>query len=448
MTTPVSAPPMLSTPPVPPTLSASSTDSGTRMFLWSCIVGVSAFFVWATIGTLDIISLAVGEVIPSTQIKSLQHLEGGIVRSVRVREGDRVKAGEELVVLEAVRNESEVKELQARITALEIQALRLRTELATPPDAEAVLEIPESLAQRFPRETGEMRNHFTTRQKRLLEQQAMQRAWIIQREQEFNEARSQTHASQELLKHLAEQIGISEQLLQKDLSNRMKHLELLKESTRLKGVIAEAEARQKRLQGALLEGTQRLSTIHTTFLEEAGKELTMVTGTLQELTQRRDKLDDALRRTVLKAPVDGVIKTIHVHTIGEVVMPGGSLLELVPSNDLLVIQAQLPIQEIGFVVAGQTAIIRLDSMGSSGFDTLIGTVIHVSPDSLVDKKGMPYYLARIQTDRDHFTSQDGLHHPLLPGMRVQCAIVTGTRTILAYLFGPWFASMDNALRER
>ncbi|MBF0273338.1 MAG: HlyD family type I secretion periplasmic adaptor subunit [Magnetococcales bacterium] len=424
------------------------TDSGTRLFLWSCIVGVSAFFLWASIGTLDIISLAVGEVIPSSQIKSLQHLEGGIVRSVLVHEGDTVTVGQDLVILEAVRNESEVKELQARITALEIQAIRLRTELATPPGAQTTLEIPESLAQRSPREAQEMRDHFTTRQKRLLEQQAIQQSWITQRDQEINETRSQIHSSQELLKHLSEQVGISEQLMQKDLSNRMKHLELLKESTRLKGVIAEAEARQKRLQGALREGEQRLATIHTTFLEEAGKELSVVTGTIKELTQRLDKLDDALRRTVLKAPVDGVVKTIHVHTVGEVVMPGGSLLELVPSNDTLVIQAQLPIQEIGFVVAGQKAIIRLDSMGSNGFDKLVGTVIHVSPDSLVDKKGMPYYLARIQTDRNHFTGQDGIHHPLLPGMRVQCAIVTGTRTMLAYLIGPWFTSMDNALRER
>ncbi|NGZ07542.1 MAG: HlyD family type I secretion periplasmic adaptor subunit [Magnetococcales bacterium] len=422
--------------------------AGTRLFLWCCVALVVALFSWAMIGTLDIVSFAIGEVIPSTRIKSLQHLEGGIVRAIPILEGQTVTTGQDLIVLEAVRNESEVREVQARISTLEMQAFRLRAELSTPPGTGTGLEIPATLFQLAPREAEEMRALFTTRQKRIVEQLAIQTAWNQQREQELQEARSQMHSSQTMLRHLGEQIDISEKLLQKDLSNRMKHLDLLKESTRLKGVVAETEARQKRLQAAIQEGEKRLASIPTAFLEETGKELATITGTLRELTQRMDKLDDALRRTVLKAPVDGVVKTIHVHTIGEVVMPGAPLIELVPAHDPLIIQAQLPIQEIGFVVSGQKASIRLESPGSSGFNTLSGQVIHVSPDSLIDKKGMPYYQARILTEQNHFVAQDGTHHPLLPGMRVQCAIVTGKRTILGYLFGPWFTSMDNAMRER
>ncbi|MBF0439305.1 MAG: HlyD family type I secretion periplasmic adaptor subunit [Magnetococcales bacterium] len=425
-----------------------TTPPSPHLFLGLCITGVVTFFLWASLGTIDIISFATGEVIPSSQVKNLQHLEGGIVRELRVKEGESVKTGQELVTLEPVRNESEVSELQARITALEIQAIRLRAETAISRESTPNLEIPEELAKKSPREANEMRAYFATRQKRILEQQAIQQELITQKEQEINETKAQMHASHDLLKHIGEQIGISEQLLKKDLSNRMKHLDLLKESTRLKGVVAEAESRLKRLQAALREGEKRLTTIRTTFLEEAGKDLSVVTGTLKELTQRMNKLDDALRRTVLKSPVEGVVKTIHLHSVGEVVLPGASLMELVPSNDLLLIQAQLPIQEIGFVVANQQATIRLDSPGSGGFDKLPGTVVHVSPDSLVNNKGVPYYLVRIQTQRNHFTAQDGTHHPLLPGMRVQCAIVTGTRTILNYLLAPLSTSMDNALHER
>lgn len=421
---------------------------GTHLFLGMCVAGVTVFFLWAALGTIDIISLAVGEVIPASQVKTLQHLEGGIVREVRVREGDTVQAGQELITLEPVRNETEVQELQARITSLEIQAIRLQAEIATTSTGTSVLSIPETLRQKAPAETAEMHAYFETRRRRIQEQLAIQIDVNTQREQEQNEAKAQAQASRELLKHLREQAAISEQLMQKDLSNRMKHLEYLKDSARLQGVIAENEARQLRLQAALREGEKRLTAIHTTFIEEASKEQASVTGALKELVHRKNRLDDVLQRTVLRAPVSGVIKTVHVHTVGEVVLPGASILELVPNNDLLVIQAQLPIQEIGFVLAGQQATIRLDSPGSASFGKMTGIVTHVSPDSMVDKKGVPYYQVRIRSEHDHFTAKEGLKHPLLPGMRVQCAIVTGQHTILDYLLYPLFGSMDIALRER
>ncbi|MBF0181082.1 MAG: HlyD family type I secretion periplasmic adaptor subunit [Magnetococcales bacterium] len=425
-------------------------ERGTHLFLALCLAGVIAFGVWAVVGSIDVVSLAVGEVIPSSQVKNLQHLEGGIVREVRVREGETVREGQELVILEPVRSEADYEELRAHIVSLTIQAIRLRAETALPDTEEtAPPDPPDELTRQAPTEVAEMRAYFETRQKRLREQRAIQREVNTQREQEIQEARAQAQGGRELLKHLNEQIAISEQLLQKDLSNRMKHMEYLKDAARTRSIIAENEARQARLQAALREGEKRLAALRTGFLEEAGKELASVTGALQELRHRRDRLEDALRRTVLRAPVAGVVKNVFVHTVGEVIPPGGTVLELVPSDDPLVIQAQLPIQEIGFVLAGQKALIRLEGPGSATFDTLTGTVIHVSPDSLVDKKGIPYYLARIRPDRDHFfSSRRMVRHPLLPGMRVRCAIVTGSRTILEALVGPLRRSMDNAMRER
>lgn len=421
---------------------------GAHLFLGMCVVGVTLFFVWAYLGEIDVLSLATGEVIPSSQVKTVQHLEGGMVRDIRVREGDTVQEGQELVILEPVRNEAKVKELQARITSLKIRAIRLRAEAAGFNKLEIPWDIPKALIQQSPREVSEMQDYFNTRKRWIQGQQSIQQSLIIQRTHELSETKAQLESSHELLNYLQEQIAISEQLIKRDLTNRMNHLDLLKESARLRGIIAEGEARRLRLGATIQEGEERLTSIVTTFLEKAKEELASVSGSLTELTQRQNSVMDALRRTILRSPVTGVVKSVYVHTIGEVVQPGGVVLELVPSNDRLVIQAHLPIQEIGFVQLGQKAMVQLASPGTAHFGKIEGVVVHVSPDSMVDQQGIPFYKVRIKTKRIYFEGKNGVRHNLLPGMRTLCAIVTGKRTLLDYLLDPFFGSLDIALRER
>jgi adhesin transport system membrane fusion protein len=160
-----------------------------------------------------------------------------------------------------------------------------------------------------------------------------------------------------------------------------------------------------------------------------------------------EKLKDSLKRTILRAPVNGTVKTLNVHTIGGVIRPSEAVIELVPAGDMLLIEVKLPPQDVGFVQVGQIAQIRLASADSTKLGRLDGKVIHISPDSIVADDGMAYYKVRIETEKNFFERNE-LKYFLSPGVQVSAGIVTGERTVFEYLFEPFLGGMERALRER
>jgi adhesin transport system membrane fusion protein len=299
----------------------------TQRFFWTLSALVVAALLWLAIAPLDIVSDAPGEVVPSTQLKEIQHLEGGIIEEIVVREGERVAMGQALLVLQATASEADVRELETRIT----------------------------------------------------------------------------HARENLVL-IEEQIGISEELLRDELTNRYNHLTLLREANTLRSRLAEDE-------------------------------------------HKILKLKDNLDRTVLKSPVAGFIKRVLVDTQGGVVKAGETVIEIVPADDRLVVEAQLPFFDVGYVHAGQKAQVRLASADAARFQALEGDVVQVSPDSIVPDEGDPYYLVRVETDADAFVREEE-RYPLIPGMQMQVSILTGQRSVLEYLLTPFLSSAGKAMRER
>lgn len=416
---------------------------GTHVFLMSCVALVATFFAWSAIGKLDVVSAATGEVVPSSQLKTVQHLEGGIVRQILVREGDKVKQGQSLVELEPTKSVADVDELVIRMRSLRVNIARLEAEVA----GDEAPTFPEDIVANEPTLTRQMLDLFKTRQRRLEGQMAAQRELMIQRQQEINEVQVRLRNNATALKLVEEQLTISNRLLKLDLTNRMQHLNLLKEHGALKGKIEEDNAHLPKTRAALNEASRHLETIRTVFQEEARKELEETRRTLKELQQRMVKYEDSLRRTVLRAPVDGTVKTIYVATQGGVIQAGATVLDIVPADDRLVIEAKLQTQDIGFVRAGQDASIQLASAEAARFGMISGKVVAVSPDTFVTKQGVPFYKVRIETDKAYF-ERGQVRFDLFPGMQVQTSILTGARTVLAYLLDPYVTSMRSAMRER
>ena len=158
-------------------------------------------------------------------------------------------------------------------------------------------------------------------------------------------------------------------------------------------------------------------------------------------------LEDALSRTVLRSPVDGIVKTLHVATVGGVVRAGEPVADIVPVSDRLVIEARLPTQDIGYVRAGQPVLVSLASSDAIRFGRLEGEVVNVSPDTIDTQDGIPYYKVRVETEANQFESGEVIYE-LVPGVQVACAIRTGQRSVLAYLLDPVMSSVQTALRER
>ncbi len=417
--------------------------AATHLFLLLCVAVIAGFGYWAWHGSLAVVSVAEGEVVPSSQVKSIQHLEGGIVRAIEGREGDAVKKGQPLIVLESTASGADVNELRTRITSLKIEIARLTAE----EEGTSTPDFGRGLSIRHPDLVRDARRLFAKRRARLEDALAGQRAIIGQRKQDAREISARIRNQTKSLKLLREQVKISENLLKDELTNRYKHLELLKEAARLEGMIEQDRVGALRAKSALTQARSDLAGLGSKFSEEASKDLDAARRQLAEFLPRLSKYEDSLKRTILRAPVNGIVKTLHVVTVGGVVKPGGVVLDIVPAGDRLIIEARLATQDIGFVRAGQEATVKLTATDAMRFDNLAGQVVAVSPDTLTAEDGRPFYKVRIATERDHFL-RGQVRYDLFPGMEVSTSIHTGERTVMEYLLDPFLNARSEALRER
>ena len=408
-----------------------------------CGAMVVAFALWATLSTLDVVSMVTGEVIPSSQVKSIQHLEGGIVREIFVKEGEAVKQDQPLVALEPTVSGADVGELKVRLTSLGADLARL--------DALSRGRAQPSFAPEFVRDHPELarqsRMRFESQKTRHESEVKRQEEIIAQRMHEIREITSRIASSKQGLKLVREQIAISESLLVDQIASRFQHLDLLKEAQKLQGAIESDSAGLEKTQSALKEAQAEFSKIKSAFSEEIQKSHDEARLSFDELSQRLRKFEDSLKRPIVRSPVDGVVKTLKVATVGGVLRPGELLADIVPADDHLVIEAKLPTSDIGYVVVGQTAIVKLATSDAIRYGNLKGSVIVVSPDALVTSDGRPFYKVRIATERDHF-QQGQYKYTLVPGMQVVASVQIGTRTVLEYLIDPVRYSMGQAAQER
>lgn len=431
------------TTPEPEDDADAGVGAAPHLFLLLFIALVGAFGAWAYLGRLDIVSTAAGEVVPASQIKRVQHLEGGIVREILIREGDRVALDQPLVVLEPTQSDANVGELRSRIASLRIEVARLEAEAQ---GADRIV-FPADVAASAPGLVAEAAELLRARKERQQSQIASLDEAMAQRQQEIRELTGRVRSQKDTLKVLDEKIAIGEELMKLDLTNRYRHLDVLKEASVLQGRIEDDTAALPRVEAALKEARAKRDGVRSSFREDARKGLEEARRNLDEALQRLRRLDDSLQRTVLRSPVEGVVKTVHTATRGGVVAPGGSVVDIVPGEDRLVVEARLPTGDIGYVAAGQPASIKLASTDAMRFGPLEGRVVQVSPDTLLTPQGLPFYKVRIETAADHF-ERGRLRYRLFPGMQVVASIRTGQRSVIEYLLDPFLYSFDFAMRER
>ena len=303
---------------------AHESDWATHMFLFLCVAMCGAIAAWAYYGKLDVVSMATGEVVPFSQIKTVQHLEGGIVSEILVREGEEVKRGQPIVVLEATASGADVGELQINVTSLRVEIARLEAEAS---GADKPVFADDLMAERADL-VSQAVDFFDARRDRQNSQIASQTETIVQRQQDIREITARVKNQKNNLELLDEQIAISVELMKEDLTNRYNHLELLKDASQIKGRIEEDTVALLRSRAALKEARAEMDGINTSFKEQARKEMEDKRRRLNELHQRLEKFEDSLQRTTLRSPVDGVVKTLYVFTRGGVVRPGGDVVEI------------------------------------------------------------------------------------------------------------------------
>ena len=426
--------------------SALETDlelvRGERRFIAYLSFGLVCLLVWASFAPLDIATQAFGEVAPADQVQKIQHLEGGIVRVIHVKEGQRVKRGDPLVELEGTAAQADSRELDSRIGALRIRIIRLEAVIAR----SSSIGFPSDLVASFPKEVDEARELFRTQIERANSNRDAQSWKIVQRNEESQELKARQDHLQEQRRVLREQLKIDKQLLDKGIGNQYEYLQRMREDTSISGQILEVQASLRRIEAAQKQEQSGLVSVNATNYEDLRKDLEESRKQLTEMQKRMEKFKDSTARTVIRAPVDGTVFILYTVTRGGVVAPGGLVASLVPGSDRLVVEVKLNAGDVGLISNGQRARLRLEGAGTQRFRPIDGEVVHISSDVITEAQKPPYFLVRVAPLQAEF--DDGVtQYKLSPGVQVSASIITGHRTVMQYLMGPMLGRFSGALTE-
>lgn len=426
-----------------PRVRAVLDSFGRNPLLWTLVSCVFCFIAWAGLFRLDVASYAQGQVIPAGQLKRIQHLEGGIIRKILVEEGQQVAAGAVIAEIEDVAPDAEGGDMRARAASFEIKVARLSALLAHKPSLELAPQVKQAYPD-FAREAlsafDSYRNHYTSMAQ-------THEAKIQQRRSEIQEAKERLVGLQSRSRFISEQIRISEEMLRQKLTNDYEHLQLKKEQAQIESDRNSTIANERRAAQALDEAVAAFSSFRNEEDMALRKEMQEASTELASLKERLRKPNDSQERTTVRSPVAGSIMTLYFKNKGAVVAPGGTLATLVPEGEALLIEAKLPIAEVGYVRVGAPARLTIAS-GGNGFSTIAAEVIHVSPDAVADEKEKSsYYVVRLKPRELGFRRGTDFY-PLRPGVQVTSAIVTGERSVLALLVDPFIGSGIHPLTER
>ena len=415
----------------------------TSGYLILLLLGIVAIFLWFYKSQLGIITEAPGVVVPASKVAIVQHLEGGIVKTINIKEGEKITKGEKILSLESISSGSKVEEIQGLISGHRIDKIRLEAEL----QGRKTLVYPEDLMQENSLLVKKAIERFQGRKNKLDGLVAAQSELVKQRKAELVEVSARKEKNKQNLKLLNEQIKISKSLLENKLTNKMSHLALLREQAIINGQLNEDTAALIGLRHSIDEAKIRIDSIKNTFREEVGKELDEKIQALNALLERRQDKEDSLRRTVIRAPVSGTIQKLNYPTIGGVIAPSAVVAEIIPDGETLRVEASLPSQEIGYVHLGQPVQIRLDSADAFRFGEIDGEVISISPDTVKLEGSVPHYKVIISLKRNAFKRSENLYQ-LVPGVRVVCGIIIGSRSVFEYIFEPFMTNWKYSLTER
>lgn len=415
----------------------------THLLFLLCIVLSGSFLYWATVAELDIVSVAPGRVVPAGRIKEVQHLEGGIIEEILVQEGDRVKEGDTLLVLQGISSDATVGEMEVRIAALSIDLIRLQALGNSAKD----YQVPEGMARRYPELVEQSQQLFDAKLNRYEAGLSARKETIDQRKREIEQIKERMAGNAENLSLLRKQIAISEKLIIDKLTTEYEHLHFLREEAALKSALLEDRSNLAKAESALREALDNELHYNNSYWVEIQEQRRKAQQEFDELNFRMKKFSDNLNRTTITSPVDGIIKSLYIDTRGGVVAPGRTILDIVPTGDSLVVEAQLSIEDITSVKPGQAAVVKLASRNARRVGKISGEVLSISPDALTTDQGHTYYATRIKTSQDYFI-WGAERYQLIPGMGVAVFIHTGQRTVLQYLLDPFLDSISQGFQEK
>lgn len=414
------------------------------IFLIVTLVGT--FIAWSANTEIDEVSRGDGRVIPATRTQSIQATEPGVIKEILVKVGQVVRQGQLIVRLDDTTSTSELGEFEARVRALKARVARLELEEAG--DLTSKYVCPNDIKATAVEICDNERKLLQTRRDAHQITLSVLEQRLNQRKQELNETRANINllnGSQEIT---ARELTLITRLAKRRLVAQTELIRVQRESNRVLGELEVSKESIPRIEGAIKEADLQMNELVIQSRQDA---LTQKTEVLSELSVLQESVrggSDKVQRTDISSPVDGVINTMEVNTLGSFVQPGTVVAEVVPTSEELFVEARISPNDVAFVVPGQNALVKVSAFDFSIFGGLNGEVVNVSPDSIVDQMtGEPYFEVRIKTTRSSLL-KDGVEFNITPGMITTVDIMTGRKTILSYLLKPINKARQEALTER
>lgn len=402
---------------------------------------VVAFLVWASFMTMQEVAVTYGAVVPKSPVHAVQHLEGGIIRAVLVEERQMVEAGEPLTMLDPVQAEADLEQTRAREIGLRLRAERLRAfaerrepqfSSVAPPRYAAMIADQEDILRAN-------RDRWDTQRQVLL-------AEISQKEAEIAASGDQQQATRTQLALLREEEALRKRMFESQLATKVDYFAVRRQVAAMESELHRLQGQRNTAQEALIELRDRLNDLDSTQRQDALNELGTVTAELVQVEEATARAADRAQRLTVVAPVRGFVQNLQARNVGAVIPAGGLLMEIVPVDDELQIEAKISTRDVGHVRIGQTVSVKVSTFDFIRYGDVKGTLHSVSATTYIDEQtGESYYKAKINLNKQYVGTDENI---LTPGMTVQADIITGEKTLMEYILKPIVISLNQAFRER
>lgn len=415
---------------------------------------IIAFIIWSAFVSLKEMTTTYGELVPKGNVQRVQHLEGGIVTKVLVNNGDTVKRGQLLVEFNALAQQSELDNLRSKEISLSLDSYRLNAFLNNKPAnilqwADRVVESKYNpVKQRAQIET------LLNDQKRFLEsqyasvqtQQSSLKNTLLQRQEKLKELHKQKQIWEKHISLLRKEFSMYEKLKKNNYVSHKDYLTVLRAVNTAKGDGARIDSEIEQTEELIEEARYKFKEVVVSAREESLEQLSKINSELLSVRHQIEKLDERIQRANVVSPVGGTVKGIVV-SAGNVVKPGGELLEVVPSSSELIAESRVLPREIGHIQKGDEVKVKILTYDYARYGAINGKLTNISATTFDDEEGKPYYRATI-TLESQFLGSEKYRRELRPGMTVQADIVTGEKTLLQYLMKPIHRSFNESFKER
>ncbi|MBE8168042.1 MAG: HlyD family type I secretion periplasmic adaptor subunit [Shewanella sp.] len=432
-----------------------------RLIIWSFAGMMLCFAIWSYFSELDQVTTGVGKVIPSSQVQLIQSLDGGVLQELYVHEGMLVTKGQPLVRIDDTRFRSDYAQQEQEVVGLEANVIRLRAELDSIIVADSntdwrkqvkinrqILIFPAELIAAEPELIQRQREEYKGRLDNLYNQLEILARQIQQRNQEVRELTSKIKTLNISHQLVIRELDLTRPLAETGIVPEVELLKLERGVNDIQGELQGLKILRPKIKATFDEAILKRREAVFVYAADNRSQLNEMQTRLSRMTEAQVGAQDKVSRAVISSPVTGTIKTLHINTLGGVVQPGVDIVEIVPSEDKLLIEAKVSPKDIAFLHPGLPAVVKVTAYDFTRYGGLKGTLEHISADTTQDEEGNSFYLVRVRTAESSLIKKDGTQMPIIPGMLTSVDVITGQRSILEYILNPILRAKDTALRER